>query len=52
MRPALVPTSLWTRALVKRLISHNGKRIEAVEVEKDGETLQLKSKIVVVAVAR
>jgi len=42
--------SLWTNTLVKRLLtSPNGTHIEAVEAERDGETLRITAPLVIVS---
>ena len=52
VRPALESdgVSLWTNTFVKRLVtSPDGKRIEVVEVEKEGQSQKLKAATVIVA---
>jgi choline dehydrogenase-like flavoprotein len=52
VRPAVEQPNvdLWTRAYARRLLtSASGKSVEAVEVEKDGETLRVESSIVIVS---
>ena len=42
--------TLWTRAYARRLVSNcRGARVEAVEVERDGETLRVEAPVVVVS---
>ena len=42
--------TLWTRAFARRLVTDaSGRRVEAVEVERDGETLRVEAPVVVVA---
>ena len=52
VRPALESpnVTLWTKSFVKRLLTTpDGKRIESVEVEKDGQTLTVKADTVISA---
>ena len=42
--------TLWTRAFARRLVTDaSGRRVEAVEVERDGEMLRVEAPLVVVA---
>jgi choline dehydrogenase-like flavoprotein len=52
VRPALDRPNvrLWTNAFARRLIAHrSGASVEAVEVEKGGETIRVESSLVIVA---
>jgi choline dehydrogenase-like flavoprotein len=52
VRPALDRPNvrLWTNAFARRLIANrSGARVEAVEVEKGGETIRVESSLVIVA---
>jgi choline dehydrogenase-like flavoprotein len=52
IEPALAHAnvSLWTRALARRLVTDGaGRRVTAVEVERNGEVLQVRAPLVVVA---
>jgi choline dehydrogenase-like flavoprotein len=52
VRPAMARSNvmLWTNALAKRLITDaSGKNVVAVEVERDGETLQVRAGLFVAA---
>lgn len=52
LRPAMrhANVTVWTRALASRLVTDPaGRRVEAVEVRRDGETLRVAAGIVIVA---
>ncbi len=52
IRPTMAQpnVTLWTNAYVRRLLTHtSGRRVDAVEVERHGETLRVEAPLVVVS---